>query len=833
MKVFRPFLFLVLISVSLFYGFRNDDDKDPANKPISKSEYRTKFLENLHYPYGVMLPREVLDRIIKSIESMPDEGVKALNSWVSRGPFGINRPENPGSYYSGRVLDIEGENGVSTRVGTAGGGLWGYNFLLPVSLSDNLYSLAISSFDSKPDNASIIIIATGENNGLTGTGIWRTTNTGSSWTKITLTSDPVCFYKLRFDPVNYNIVHAAGDNGYYKSTDAGLTFTKYLSGRTTDIAVNPSNNQIMYTSIWGDGIYKSINGGLIWVKLTTGGIPSVNVGRVAIALAQSSPNTLYFNITNNSDNSTNGIYKTINGGTSYTNISSLNIHSNQGWYTNMIGVSPTNPNLVIAGGLILIRTSDGGTTWNNYFNSTDPLYDPYNIHSDLQCITWHSNGVYVWIGHDGGLSFSQNSGLNWSSTTNRLPITQYSAIDIGGNGTHIIGGAFDNGAHGTTDGGNTWWLWHYGDGGGVSIDPNNTSKFLVSTGVGSTYAFSRRLTTDNGITWTASDNGVDPNGHWYYKIKNDKLNPISYYFNSGNYVYELISGSSTWTKLNPAAFPAVVENIGVSRYTVPKAVIYACLGSSTAGQRLRVYDAGTWYERSTGFPAGIKVQAVATHQTNSNLAYALMNGLGSAQKIFKTTNRGVSWRDITGNLLNVPVTNLITHPTDTSRLYVGTEFGCYKTSNGGISWVRWNNGMSPGIFISDMNYIDSISANGKFYVVTATFGRGIWMRDISGDDPLIGIHNNTGDVKSFELMQNYPNPFNPTTEIKFALPVSDIVTIKVFDVTGKEVATLINRKMEQGVHTVKFDGSELSSGMYFYRLTSGKFTDVKKMALIK
>ncbi|MCX6159037.1 MAG: T9SS type A sorting domain-containing protein [Ignavibacteriae bacterium] len=266
---------------------------------------------------------------------------------------------------------------------------------------------------------------------------------------------------------------------------------------------------------------------------------------------------------------------------------------------------------------------------------------------------------------------------------------------------------------------------------------------------------------------------------------------------------------------------------------MPKAVIYACLGSSTAGQRLRVYDAGTWYERSTGFPAGIKVQAVATHQTNSNLAYALMNGLGSAQKIFKTTNRGVSWRDITGNLLNVPVTNLITHPTDTSRLYVGTEFGCYKTSNGGISWVRWNNGMSPGIFISDMNYIDSISANGKFYVVTATFGRGIWMRDISGDDPLIGIHNNTGDVKSFELMQNYPNPFNPTTEIKFALPVSDIVTIKVFDVTGKEVATLINRKMEQGVHTVKFDGSELSSGMYFYRLTSGKFTDVKKMALIK
>ena len=134
--------------------------------------------------------------------------------------------------------------------------------------------------------------------------------------------------------------------------------------------------------------------------------------------------------------------------------------------------------------------------------------------------------------------------------------------------------------------------------------------------------------------------------------------------------------------------------------------------------------------------------------------------------------------------------------------------------------------------ISEMTYIDSIANNGRFYIVAGTYGRSIWMREITADDPVSGI-NSEENVTSFELMQNYPNPFNPATEIKFALPFSDIVTIKVYDVSGKEVATLLNGKMEQGIHTVKFDGSELSSAVYFYRFSSSRFSDVKKMVLIK
>jgi hypothetical protein len=93
---------------------------------------------------------------------------------------------------------------------------------------------------------------------------------------------------------------------------------------------------------------------------------------------------------------------------------------------------------------------------------------------------------------------------------------------------------------------------------------------------------------------------------------------------------------------------------------------------------------------------------------------------------------------------------------------------------------------------------------------------------------------NTELVREFSLHQNYPNPFNPQTVISYSLPNAGLVTLKVFDVVGREVAVLIqNQTVTAGAHTVVFNASKLSSGMYFYRLSSGQFTETKKMLLIK
>jgi len=85
----------------------------------------------------------------------------------------------------------------------------------------------------------------------------------------------------------------------------------------------------------------------------------------------------------------------------------------------------------------------------------------------------------------------------------------------------------------------------------------------------------------------------------------------------------------------------------------------------------------------------------------------------------------------------------------------------------------------------------------------------------------------------FALLQNYPNPFNPSTTINYELPASNFVTLKIYDLVGKEVATLVNEKLDAGRYTATFNGSNLASGMYFYKITAGEFTFVRKMVLIK
>ncbi|MBI5402743.1 MAG: T9SS type A sorting domain-containing protein [Ignavibacteriae bacterium] len=95
------------------------------------------------------------------------------------------------------------------------------------------------------------------------------------------------------------------------------------------------------------------------------------------------------------------------------------------------------------------------------------------------------------------------------------------------------------------------------------------------------------------------------------------------------------------------------------------------------------------------------------------------------------------------------------------------------------------------------------------------------------------IRNENEVVENYELKQNYPNPFNPTTNIKFTTIKDGFVSLKVYDITGKEVATLVNSNMKSGAYVVDFNASGLSSGLYIYKLTSNDFTSTKKMTLVK
>jgi len=104
---------------------------------------------------------------------------------------------------------------------------------------------------------------------------------------------------------------------------------------------------------------------------------------------------------------------------------------------------------------------------------------------------------------------------------------------------------------------------------------------------------------------------------------------------------------------------------------------------------------------------------------------------------------------------------------------------------------------------------------------------------VYGDTTVVGINEPDNTIKEFSLSQNYPNPFNPSTKIKFAIPKSSFVNLKVYDVLGNEIATLVDEYKLAGKYEVEFNASALPSGVYFYQLKAGKYTATKKMILLK
>ncbi|MDP4117336.1 MAG: T9SS type A sorting domain-containing protein, partial [Bacteroidota bacterium] len=140
------------------------------------------------------------------------------------------------------------------------------------------------------------------------------------------------------------------------------------------------------------------------------------------------------------------------------------------------------------------------------------------------------------------------------------------------------------------------------------------------------------------------------------------------------------------------------------------------------------------------------------------------------------------------------------------------------------SWTAVNTGLSDTLVISL-----AVSGTNLF---AGTHHLSVWRRPLSEMITSVELSSN-GQPSNFGLEQNYPNPFNPNTTINYRLPQSGPVTIKVYDVLGNEVKTLVNEYKSAGEYSINFDAGKLSSGVYIYRITSGGYTSAKKMTLIK
>jgi photosystem II stability/assembly factor-like uncharacterized protein len=198
----------------------------------------------------------------------------------------------------------------------------------------------------------------------------------------------------------------------------------------------------------------------------------------------------------------------------------------------------------------------------------------------------------------------------------------------------------------------------------------------------------------------------------------------------------------------------------------------------------------------------------------------------SMPNLARTTNSGTTWTSVNIDTGLTGIT-LIKWVPGTDVVYIVGQNGAIKRSvNNGLNWVTLSTAGVTGI-----NHFSFVKLNSIIYGYAVSSNGNVMKL---ADSVLIL----TGIIKSevpaeYKLLQNYPNPFNPATNIDFALPVSSVVTIKVFDILGREIRTLVNETKSAGNYSFKFDASELSSGLYFYRIQTDKFSDAKCMLLVK
>jgi hypothetical protein len=347
------------------------------------------------------------------------------------------------------------------------------------------------------------------------------------------------------------------------------------------------------------------------------------------------------------------------------------------------------------------------------------------------------------------------------------------------------------------------------------LSPNNTNCLTISgTNVfAGTTEGGIFLSTNNGVSWTAVNNGIPVQQINALIVKGTSI----FAGTNGSGAYVSTNNGTSWTLLNSGLpVPSKIMAFGINGAT-----IFAGLKNSN-GVYVSLNNGASWTQTS------LNNESVTSFAIYGTKIFAGCYG----GKVYLSTNNGGSWSLVNNGL---PAGDIGALALIGSNLFAGinypnTYWGVYYSSNSGTSWIPKNEGFSwtPGppvqCFLITSNYI------------FAGTGGQVWRRNLSD---FIGIKNISSEIPSaYTLSQNYPNPFNPSSIIRFQIKDSRFVTLKVYDMLGKEVATLVNEKLAPGTYEVpfsisQFSNNQISSGVYFYRLTTEGFSETKKMLMIK
>jgi len=366
-------------------------------------------------------------------------------------------------------------------------------------------------------------------------------------------------------------------------------------------------------------------------------------------------------------------------------------------------------------------------------------------------------------------------------------------------GNNIFAGTDVSGVYLSTNNGSTWTQTALNNRMVYSLVVSGNNIFAGINGYG-VY-----LSTNNGQNWSQTA----LNNKSVYSLAVSGNNIFAGTYNYG--VYLSINNGTTWTQ-------TALNNKSVYSLAVSGNNIFAGTGN---GVYFSTSNGTTWTQTA------LNNKSVHSLIINGNNIFAGTYGSG----VYLSTNNGTTW--IQTALNNKTVLSLAVsgnNPEDSGQvIFAGTDVsGVYLSTNNGQNWLQKNQG-----FTNIPTVYSLLIANN--YIFAGTDGYSVWRRELA---EIIGIQNISTEIPSaYSLEQNYPNPFNSMTNVKFQLKSGMLnggnAKIIVFDILGKEIKELVNEELSPGTYQVNFDGSNLTSGIYFYRMTAGDFIETRKMILIK
>ncbi len=674
----------------------------------------------------------------KSVNTPPSE-------WTLRGPVGMRHQCNTSMYWSGRVscLDFNSTNGL--YVGAANGGLWAPVIFFFAPITDKLPTLRSGSVALHPTQVGTIYYGTGDyatQAGGGGTGTYKTTDNGANWTRMNLFPTPTHTSKVLIAPWNNNTVYVASNVGLFVSYDSGANWSRRHFNNVSSLECSPDSSVMLLGSV-ANGVYRSTDQGWTWTQLTTD-LPTNDWRRIGFTTldianraSQSDPIRAYvqmarFFIMGDTTWTGNveGVYRCddlLANPPRWTNITPMGTqrvyHWSQGWIHNAIEIHPSNPDLVWLGGGTLLKSTNAGGNW----------IDVAPPHADIKVIKYREGDNLLYLGGDGGLFTSTNDGTTWSSILNQLlPTTMFYNIDVSKSDDKVVfGSSQDNATEGTSSASpSTWRVSNVADGIDATVDWSDPQTVFATTQFGNVFKTTAGGVHCPGSQWPWVNSGLDGTA-WTTYIYQDPSDANWLYYNAPNAIYYSSNKGTNWNSIG-ISFPKRVTNIAVNS---DGQFLYAIV--DTISMRLTTFQKFffppslyLWAQIGgvSGTPAETPIKVIPS-LTNSGVAYSLFNGLSSTQRVFKTTDNGQNWQNITGNFTqNIPLHDLVESPTNSNVLWLGTDQGVYKSTNGGMSWWWWNKGMPDAVVVNDMEY--AFSAGGD-YILAGTFGRSVFERNVN------------------------------------------------------------------------------------------------------